>query len=198
MDRVLRPHQRYAAEHLDDVVVSSRDWETHCKYRKCWLSFLWMLKKEEPAQYPLIKSRVVINLALPSWPINSTTCGIESDLNTDTSFSFLKSLQNHIVPSGLGTSTIGLDQALWDSSMTPSFSIFLTSFLIASHQTSGTLYGRWCMTLPGIVQISCWITWVWPGSEEKTSLFRSTNSNVSCSCCGVTDFFSWIINLLCG
>lgn len=29
MDRILRPHQRYAAAYLDDVVVYSQDWETH-------------------------------------------------------------------------------------------------------------------------------------------------------------------------
>jgi len=55
----------------------------------------------------------------PSRSINSSTLGMGSASHFEISFTFLKSLQNLSVPSGLGIRTMGLAQALWDSSMTP-------------------------------------------------------------------------------
>ncbi len=40
MDRVLRPHQQYAAAYLDDIVIHSRSWEEHLHHLEAVLQAL--------------------------------------------------------------------------------------------------------------------------------------------------------------
>lgn len=41
MDKILRPHQEYAAAYLDDIVVHSADWSSHLKRLNAVLNALW-------------------------------------------------------------------------------------------------------------------------------------------------------------
>lgn len=41
MDRILRPHQKYASVYLDDIVIFSRDWESHLPKVQAVLDSLW-------------------------------------------------------------------------------------------------------------------------------------------------------------
>ncbi|CAJ0946542.1 unnamed protein product [Ranitomeya imitator] len=88
--------------------------------------------------------------ALPSRSINSSTRGIGYASNLETAFSFLKSLQNRMEPSGLGINTIGLDQALCDSSMTPKSNIAITSRETASRRASGIRDTGTCIPESGL------------------------------------------------
>src|SRR4029434_2793548 len=81
-------------------------------------------------QYPLLRSRVVRYLALPSRSISSSTLGIGYGSKVDIEFNFLKSMQNLILPSFLGTSIIGHDHSLWEGSMMPISNMVSTSCLI--------------------------------------------------------------------
>ena len=82
-----------------------------------------------------------------------------------------------MLTSGFPTRTIGLDQALWNSSTTPRSSIFLTSPLMASRRASGIRYGRSLTVFPGSVLMSwAMMTVVLPGVSEKTSLLLASSS----------------------
>eukprot|EP00063_Salmo_salar_P092401 XP_014067236.1 PREDICTED: ETS-related transcription factor Elf-4-like [Salmo salar] len=86
------------------------------------------------------RRRVVMNLAFPKRSKSSSTRGMGYASNVEIAFTLLKSLQSLILPSGLGTRTMGLDHSLVDGSITPILSISLTSFLAMTRRASGILF----------------------------------------------------------
>lgn len=77
-------------------------------------------------QYPFIRSRVIKYQATPSWSSNSSTHGTRYASNFKIPLTFWKSMQNRVVPSHFGTSTVGLLQSLFNS-VTPRSSMGCSS-----------------------------------------------------------------------